>query len=182
MLTLIETAVVRLEQQAKLEQAPPPVTLNVKALRCLGNTVGITHQLNMREAKPQKAANKLRDETIPQLRKLIEQNDIDSYDERAKSVCSDFRILVERCVEKILFNDVLQRFRRSVETKGKIGALAKITAGDCTFIDDLMTRYSAFEHSQPDELPAVLPNIDDLQADVEELATWISNFEKRAAV
>ena len=83
-------------------------------------------------------------------------------------------------IEKILFNDVLQRFRRSVETKGRINALAKINPADCAFIDDLITRYSVFGHSQPDEFPAELPDFDVLSADVTELAKWIGEFEKRA--
>lgn len=180
MLTLIESAVDRLEKKAVLEKVPVPVTLHVEALHRLGNLVGIAHQLNIRDSKPQKAVNRIRDEVIPQLRKLIEQGDVPGYEDRAKSVCSDYRILVERCVEKVLFNDVLQRFRRSVETKGRIGALAKINAADCAFIDDLMTRYSAFEHSQPDEFPTALPEFDDINADVSKLATWIAEFEKRA--
>ena len=116
---------------------------------------------------------------IPQLAKLHVKDDVEAYEDRAKSVCSDFRILIERCVEKILFNDVLTRFRRSVETKGKIGVLAKITPADCAYVDELMTRYSTFEHSQPDELPAELPNFEDLRNDVVALATWIDEFKKR---
>jgi len=180
MLTLIESAVDRFEKKAALEKAPVPVTLHVEALYRLGNAVGISHQLNIRDSKPQKAVNRLRDEVIPKLQKLIDKPDVPGYEERAKSVCSDYRILVERCVEKILFNDVLQRFRRSVETKGRIGALAKINPADCAFIDDLMTRYSVFEHSQPDEFPAALPDFDVLSSDVSELAKWIGEFEKRA--
>ena len=180
MLTLIESAVDRLEKKAILEKVPVPVTLHVEALYRLGNVVGIAHQLNIRDSKPQKAVNRLLDEVIPQLQKLIDKPDVPGYQERAKSVCSDYRILVERCVEKILFNDVLQRFRRSVETKGRIGALAKINPADCAFIDDLMTRYSVFEHSQPDEFPAALPDFDVLASDVSELSKWIGEFEKRA--
>lgn len=180
MLTLIESAVDRLEKKAALEKVPVPVTLHVEALYRLGNSVGIAHQLNIRDSRPQKAVNRLRDEVIPQLKKLMEIPDVPGYEDRAKSVCSDFRILVERCVEKILFNDVLQRFRRSVETKGRINALAKINPADCAFIDDLMTRYSVFEHSQPDELPAELPDFDVLSSDVTALAKWIGEFEKRA--
>ena len=123
MLTLIESAVDRLEKKAALEKALVPVTLHVEALYRLGNTVGISHQLNIRDSRPQKAVNRLRDEAIPQLKKLIDKLDVAGYEERAKTFCSDYRILVERCVEKILFNDVLQRFRRSVETKGRISAL-----------------------------------------------------------
>jgi energy-coupling factor transporter ATP-binding protein EcfA2 len=180
MLTLIENAVERLEKKATLEKIPAPVTLHIETLRRLGKMVGIVHQLNIRDAKPKKAANRLRDEAIPQLRKMIDQCDMQGYEDRAKSVCSDFRIVMERCVENVMFNDVLRRFRRSVETKGRIGMLAKINSADCALIDDLMTRYSTFEHSQPDELPAELPEFDVLCTDVSSLANWITDFEDRA--
>ena len=179
LLTIIESTVDRLKAQSKLESNPDAVTLHVQSLRRLGNVVGLTSQINFRESNPQSAVNRLRDEVIPQLAKLHVKDDVEAYEDRAKSVCSDFRILIERCVEKILFNDVLTRFRRSVETKGKIGVLAKITPADCAYVDELMTRYSTFEHSQPDELPAELPNFEDLRNDVVALATWIDEFKKR---
>jgi hypothetical protein len=117
---------------------------------------------------------------VPQLRKLHDAGDVAGYNERANGLCSDLRILVERCVEDVLLNDVLIRFRRAVQTQGKIGALAKITVDDCALIDDLMTRYSFFEHSQSDELPAVRPDMDEIEADVAKLAAWIDDFTKRA--
>lgn len=181
LLTLIENVIERLKGQAQSEGKEAPVTLQVQSLRRMGNVAGITNsQISIREANPQKAANRLRDEAVPQLAKLYAAGEVEAYEDRAKSVCSDFRILVERCVEKVLLNDVLTRFRRSVETKNRIGALAKITPEDCQFVDSLMTRYSSFEHSQADELPAVLPDIEELRADVIALASWIDGFKNRA--
>lgn len=87
---------------------------------------------------------------------------------------------MERCVESILLNDVLQRFRRDIQTKGRIGSLAKIQIADCLFFDDLMTRYSVFEHSQSDEFPAEPVELDDLESDVKSLISWIEGFEGRA--
>jgi hypothetical protein len=113
------------------------------------------------------------------LKKLQDAGDVQGYETLAKSVCSDFRILVESCVEKILMNDVVARFRRSVETKNKIVALSKITAADCALIEDLMTRYSSFEHSQPNELPGDLPDLEKLKTDTRVLAAWIDEFKKR---
>ncbi len=42
-----------------------------------------------------------------------------------------------------------------------------------------MTRYSVFERSQSDELPATLPELETLTADVTALAKWISHFDER---
>lgn len=180
LLTLIENTIDRLKGQAKMEGKEAPVTLHIQSLRRMGKVAGITNPLiSIRDANPQSAANRLRDEAVPQLAKLHAAGLAEEYEGRANSVCSDFRILVERCVEKVLMNDVLTRFRRSVETKNKIGALAKITPEDCQFVDTLMTRYSSFEHSQPDELPAELPDFEEIKKDVVALAAWIEGFKKR---
>lgn len=180
LLTLIENTIDRLKGQAKMEGKEAPATLHVQSLRRMGKVAGITNPfISIRDANPQSAANRLRDEAVPQLAKLYAAGQAEEYEERAKSVCSDFRILVERCVEKVLMNDVLTRFRRSVETKNKIGALAKITPEDCQLVDTFMTRYSSFEHSQPDELPAELPDFEEIKKDVTALAAWIEGFKKR---
>ena len=62
-----------------------------------------------------------------------------------------YRILIERVVEKDLLNEIVKRFNPEVQTKGKIHSLANITEADCKFIDDYMTKYSSYEHSQPEE-------------------------------
>jgi energy-coupling factor transporter ATP-binding protein EcfA2 len=179
LLTLIDEGVKKIKEQATLQKAPTPVDLHVETLRRLGPTSGLTTQFGIRDSKPKTAVNRMRNESIPQLRKLYSEGDVSSYEERAKGVCSDLRILVERSVEHVLLNEVLVRFRRSVQTQNRIGALAKITVNDCTFIDDLMTRYSTFEHSQPEELPAALPDLDMLEVDLKALAEWIDEFGKR---
>ncbi len=62
---------------------------------------------------------------------------------------TDMRILVERMVEDTLLNKVVCRFRRAVHTQKKIASLAKIKPEDCQLIDEFMTKYSRYEHSQP---------------------------------
>ncbi len=59
------------------------------------------------------------------------------------------RILVERMVEDTLLSKVVCRFRRAVHTQKKIASLAKIKPEDCQLIDEFMTKYSRYEHSQP---------------------------------
>ncbi len=179
LVTLVGDLVKRIDEQAKLKQAPSLVKLNVEALRRLGNQIGLVTELNIRDSKPLGAIKRMRDEIIPKLKKLHEAGDVVTYDEQIKGVCSDFRILVERSVENVLLNDVLVRFRRSVQTQGRIASLAKIEKSDCAFIDDLMTRYSAFEHSQPEELPAEVPDLVTVEADVKKMAEWIDEFGKR---
>lgn len=179
LLALVESVVKKMRDQSALERKPAPVELHTTSLRRLGKNVGLVADISTREAKPEKALNRLRDETLKQLRKLHEAADVLSYEERAKGVCSDIRILVERCVEMVLLNEVLVRFRRSITTQGRIGALSKIRAADCAMIDDLMTRYSTFEHSQSNELPSACPEIDVLEKDVDALIQWVREFSAR---
>ena len=181
LVTLVSDAVKKLKVQAEAQNVAPEVSLRVEHLRRLGGHAGIAAPINTRDLKPSNALNKIRSESIPQLRKLRDEGDVAAYDARIGGMCSDFRIVVERAVEVVLLNGVVLRFRRSLETKGRIAALAKIQSTDCALLDDLMTRYSAFEHSQSDELPAECPDIDDLDADVGKLAGWIEQFGKRSA-
>lgn len=180
LLALIESEVKKLKDEAELAKTPTVVELHIQSVCSFGKSAGVTQDINIRDLKPKSAMNRMQKEQVPQLRKLHDAGDVAGYDERANGLCSDLRILVERCVESVLLNDVLIRFRRAVQTQGKIGALAKITVNDCALIDDLMTRYSVFEHSQSDELPAARPDMDEIEADVAKLAAWIDDFTKRA--
>lgn len=101
------------------------------------------------------------------------------YRALAQSICSEFRKLLERTVEHDLLNKVVLRHRRSVTTDGRIGSLARISSYDCDYFDDLMTKYSCFEHSQSDETPSFLPEAAELRADLQSLKTWREDFKKR---
>ncbi len=180
LLALIESEVDKLKENAELAKLPPEVQLQIQSVCSFGKSAGVVREINFRDLKPKAAINRMSNEQLPQLRRFSDAGDVTAYDERANGLCSDLRILVERCVENVLLNEVVIRFRRSLQTHGRIGKLAKITAEDCALIDDLMTRYSVFEHSQSDELPALRPNIDDIEADVAKIAAWIEEFTKRA--
>ena len=180
LVTLIEDGVKKLKDIAASAKLAPPVDSSLVTLRRLGKQAGLVTQFSIRDGKPQKAVNKLRDELLPKLKAIHDVGDVVAYESQVKGICSDFRILVERAVEYILLNEVLLRFRRSVQTQGRVTALAKICKEDCEFIDGLMTSYSAFEHSQTDELPAEVPDFAVLEKDVKALAGWMDEFSKRA--
>ncbi|EML0564699.1 TPA: hypothetical protein RQN99_004990 [Klebsiella oxytoca] len=153
----------------------------VQSLRRLDKISGIIAQHSLRDAKPDKALNVIRDRVIPQLKKLQIETDADAYDLIVKSACSDFRIILERTVEFVLLNDVVIRFRRDVMTKGKLRGIAKVKTEDCDLIDGLMTKYSVYEHSQADELPQVPVELDEFEKDVLKLIQWMEIFKGRAA-
>lgn len=129
--------------------------------------------------KPDGALSKLIDERLPKARNLLNEHGRVVYEPDAKALCSDFRILLERMIEYELMADVVQRYRRAINTKGKIEKLAKISVSDCKYFEDLMTKYSRYEHSQPTESPLRLPEPDELQADFNSLKVWQAEFKSR---
>ena len=56
-----------------------------------------------------------------------------------------------------------------------------MTNEDCVFIDDLMTRYSVFEHAQSEELPSSALELEIFEADAIALQKWIAEFGSRAS-
>ena len=128
--------------------------------------------------KPERVINGLNDR-LTRARKIFIDSGKTEYDLLAKGLCSDVRILVERMVEDTLLNEVVRRFRRAVHTQNKIGGLAKIKPEDCQMIDELMTKYSRYEHSQPDEAPIPLPEPDEIAADLTRLQVWLREFSER---
>lgn len=129
--------------------------------------------------KPDKALNQLINDRLSKAKKLLNEHGKEVYEPYAKALCSDFRILLERMIECELIADVVQRYRRAINTMGKIGNLAKISEADCKYFDDLMTKYSRYEHSQPLEAPVPLPEPDELETDFTALKDWQAEFKKR---
>lgn len=103
----------------------------------------------------------------------------EAYERDAQVICTEFRKLLERTVEDDLLNQVVKRHRRSVQTDNRLGVLPSITPEDCQLIDGLMTKYSAFEHSQSPETPVRIPGDAELRADLEQLKAWRTDFCSR---
>lgn len=128
--------------------------------------------------KTDRAVNSLLNEHLAKAQKAFKKGEVD-YENVARSLCNNIRILIERIVEKDLLNEVVKRFSPEVNTKDKIGALAKITEEDCTFIDVYMTKYSRYEHSQSDEAPIPLPSPDEIEKDLNKIKRFIESLRSR---
>ncbi|MCC1495884.1 hypothetical protein [Alcanivorax sp. 1008] len=126
------------------------------------------------------ALNTLMNQRYQDAKKASENGEFEHAEILMKSICSDFRTLVERSIENDLLCGVVQRFQRPVHTL-KLKDLAKLKGTDCNRLDSLMTKYSGFEHSQPTESPVELPKPDDLLADMTSLKTWREDYAKRTA-
>jgi len=118
--------------------------------------------------KPKNAIDTLLDRVV-KARKVLNDAGRAGYEIYAQSICSDFRKTLERVIEYDLLSDIVRRFSSDVQTKNKRHKLAKISPVDCKFLDDLMTQYSKYEHSQSYETPVSLPTPDQLRADFEEM-------------
>lgn len=173
----------RLSMLALLEEAIKKAGVEDKIL-CLRNEnwgVGEPGNTPIFAKKPNTALNYLLNERVAKARKIFKEEGKEAYELIAKGICSDFRILIERLIENDLLADVVQRFRRSINTMGKIYKLALINKEDCQLFDDFMTKYSKYEHSQSYETPVELPEPDELKADIERIKMWLQEFNKRQA-
>ena len=126
------------------------------------------------------ALNTLINEQIHSARQASNNGEFDRFDFTLKSICSDFRILLERSIEIDLLCGVVQRYQRPVNSL-QVMELAKLNKSDCILLDSLMTKYSQYVHSQPTELPGKLPTVNDLLADMNKLKNWREEYTKRVA-
>lgn len=126
------------------------------------------------------ALNVLMNQRYQDVKKANDDGNFDYAERELKSICSDFRILLERAIENDLLCGVVQRFQRPVHSL-KLKDLAKLKDNDCYLLDDLMTKYSGFEHSQPVEAPIELPKPDELLADMTALKNWREEYKMRSA-
>ena len=129
--------------------------------------------------KPKVALNTLIDQRLSKAQKAWSDEGAQAYAVHAKALCSDIRITIERLIELELLADVVQRFRRPINTMGKIGKLARIKKEDCDLLDAMMTKYSRYEHAQPKEAPVILPEPTEIKNDLLKLKTWQTEFAGR---
>lgn len=134
---------------------------------------------SIESAKPKASINQHLPERIREARTILDTDGEAAYRIHAQQICSEMRKLVERMIETDLLADVLQRHRRQIKTLNKIEKLADITDDDCRFIDEMMTRYSRYEHSQSAEAPVALPDPNELDEDVAKMKAWRDCIEKR---
>ncbi len=130
-------------------------------------------------AQNTKTANNTLIDRLNQAKEFWDSGDSNNYKIHAQAICSDFRKLIERTVEDDLLCEIVKRHRRSVRTQNKLNGLVAVKREDCKFIDDLMTKYSKFEHSQSDEMPVEVPDEPILREDLVTLKTWRTEFKNR---
>lgn len=160
---------------AQAEAKGGRVVVDVVAIDRRGHEAGVPATIKVFAQSPKKGFNEL-DGKVRAAAKL----DHDEQQNSLKAACSNFRILMERVVEDHLCAKVVVRYRREIKTGGMLTRLTAVTKPDCELIEAMMTKYSAFEHSQSYETP--LPDIDpaDLLADIATMVAWVKDFNDRA--
>ena len=88
--------------------------------------------------KTNSALKNIKNERIARAKKIYNEQGSEAYYPYGKALCSDIRILVECIVELDFLADVIQRYRRAVNTMGKVQKLAKIKKEDCDIVDDFI--------------------------------------------
>lgn len=116
---------------------------------------------------------------LSKLKKAEEADDAVLSHQLSENACKRIRIALEACVEHVLLNGTVIRYRRDIQTKNKLKYLPKISKSDCGLIDEMMTKYSFSEHYAPyDEAPKLF-EFKDLERDCKGLVSWIEEFESR---
>ncbi|PMR67097.1 AAA family ATPase [Halomonas heilongjiangensis] len=156
------------------------IKIDVVSIRSAGWGTGEPAPIPLSQSDIKSALNTLMNQRYQDAKKASENGEFEHAEILLKSMCSDFRTLVERSIENDLLCGVVQRFQRPVHTL-KIKDLVKLKDTDCNLLDSLMTKYSGFEHSQPAESPLELPEPGDLMADMTSLKSWREEYVKRLA-
>lgn len=168
MIALLENAA------TKLGEFGQPTKVAVQVIARTSEGVGVPSKIDIFSQKPRAGLNGLI-QNIGGLAKVPE--DLEPY--TRAGLCSTFRLILEKIVEFHLCADVVARYRREVQTKNKLAKLAIVTPVDCELIDEMMSKYSSFVHSQAQEMPVKIPGAQVLMEDVTRVKTWLDGFEQR---
>ncbi|RBA49962.1 chromosome segregation protein SMC [Xanthomonas oryzae pv. oryzae] len=156
-------------------QALAPVVVTTASIGRDGASTGMPSTIDAFSLKPKAGFEQIKSSVS-----ALKKQDAAMRAMLLKTHCSNFRILLERSIEDELCSGVINRFRREVKTINLLQRLHAITSEDCALINRMMTKYSAFEHSQPTETPSSLPQPDELLEDVQTMLDWIRDFNDRA--
>jgi len=102
---------------------------------------------------------------------------LQAYEPVARDVFGMLRESWERGVTEILLNNVVERFRPSVETK-RVAELHDITKADCKAVDDGMTECSRWMRGHDESIAdgTPFPTPVQLKVRIDELENWTKSI------
>ncbi|MBQ8540820.1 MAG: hypothetical protein IJ435_05015 [Clostridia bacterium] len=139
------------------------------SLNAIRDRKGIPGKANIKAGRVVNNLNALLNENVSKLKKMDELSE--GFDTERHYVCQQFRNCVEKSVEELLIGEVVLRFRKDVQTK-RIRCLKTITNEDCEIVDEMMTKYSAYDHSMSDETPLIDFSVEEIEKDITAFLVW----------
>jgi len=105
---------------------------------------------------------------------------LDAYELEAREIYGLLREAWEKAVEEVLLNDVVERFRRSIETK-RVRHLHDITKGDCEDMERGMTDCSRWirGHNESPADGTPFPKPAELGKSIQALNDWVQRIRRR---
>ncbi len=104
------------------------------------------------------------------IRKLFESDDETEYKKETSELYRELRDAWERAVEEVLFQSVVLRFRKSIETQRLAGVV--VTEDDYATVDQWMTKCSNYAHDQALLGGTEIPRPEEVLADIDALEDW----------
>jgi hypothetical protein len=132
------------------------------------------------EVKNFKARRKHILDEIKAAKECLGANDVQGCMRIANSLTPEMRKVTERAVEEVLFNGAVVRYDPAIHTNHLHPRLTTIVEEDIKFIVSLMDRYSLYPHDQAPARKPEQPDIGVIEADIESLQAWITDYRKRA--
>jgi hypothetical protein len=104
----------------------------------------------------------------------------EAYEREARDIYGLLREAWEQGTSEVLLNDVVERYRPSIETR-KVRYLHDITEADCRAVEEAMTECSRWirGHDQPAADATPVPEPAELKRRIDDLAAWTQAIEKR---
>ena len=156
-----------------------PIKLDIFSIRLAEGGTGEPSPIPISQSEIKSALNTLMGQRYQVAREAKDCGNYEHAEMFLKSICSDFRMLVERSVENDLLCGIVQRYQRPVHSLKLKDLAKKFEKSDCELLESLMTKYSRFEHSQPAESPVQLPELSDVLADMKMLKNWREEYKER---
>lgn len=164
-------------KQQELEKTSPVIIEQIELRNApLGEPINPNYH---GATKMKNALSLMKTKDVVNLKRKYKDGDYDSYRNGIKSLCSDFRTIIEQGIETDLLSNIVNRFGYSVNSL-RLRYLYVVTPEDIDKFNNMMTKYSAFEHSQSPERPIQLPEISEIETDIDDMLTWCKSFQTRS--
>jgi hypothetical protein len=111
-------------------------------------------------------------------KKFFESDDVREYKKETSELYRELRDAWERAVEEVLFQSVVLRFRKSIETRRLTGVV--VTEDDYATVDQWMKKCSNYAHDQALLGGTEMPRPEEVLDDINALESWRASTDKRS--